>query len=118
MHLKIFQHNHTLISHSPLALSWVCQCLCARVVPFPPSQVSALVVGLASLIAVDKNVRQQVNNVTRRGGGGVSRLGIFRVGEMEFEALMRMLDNQASVCVCVCHVGGVARSQLLSTRPL
>ena len=57
---------------------------------------SALVVGLSNLICVGKGVQQQVFEVANSGGGGVSCHPGYGPGELEFEALMRMLDNQAS----------------------
>ena len=60
---------------------------------------SALVVGLSSLVTVDKGVKEQVFKVANKGGGGVSRLSMYGPGELEFEALMRMLDYQASGCI-------------------
>ncbi|XP_065919585.1 alpha-adducin-like isoform X1 [Dysidea avara] len=57
-------------------------------------QVQALSCGIANLLQVPLDVCGQVQNVVEKGGGGVSSCKIWGVGDLEFEALMRMLDNQ------------------------
>ena len=63
---------------------------------FCASQVSALVAGLSNLVCVDRGVQQQVFEVGNRVSGGVGCHLTYGPGELEFEALMRMLDNQVS----------------------
>ena len=53
--------------------------------------------GIDNLITIDEPTRRKVFERAQRGGGGVnSKEGsnkVWGVGEMEFEAHMRMLDN-------------------------
>ena len=60
-------------------------------------QIQALSCGIANLIQVSKEIGERVQEVVTQGGGGVSKNGKqWRMGEMEYEAFMRMLDNQVS----------------------
>ena len=54
--------------------------------------------GLAGLIQVPQGVWSQVSRVVSKGGGGVSKHSLWGVGDLEFEALMRMLDGQVHKC--------------------
>lgn len=53
----------------------------------------ALSCGIGNLLQVSQDVCGQVQNVVQKGGGGVSCSRRWGVGDLEFEALMRMLDN-------------------------
>lgn len=65
--------------------------------------------GLDNLVLIDEQTRRKVWETAQKGGGGVNskteggadgggekRKRVWGVGEMEFEALMRMLDNAVS----------------------
>lgn len=57
-------------------------------------QIKALPAGLDNIILVDDEVRQKTFAVGSQGGGGVDTSGRkWKPGELEFEALMRQLDN-------------------------
>ena len=59
--------------------------------------------GLENVIEASPEARAQVKEVTSHGGGGVDSSGKkWKIGELEFEALMRLLDNAVSL------IGGVA----------
>ena len=64
-------------------------------------------IGVDNLVLIDESTRRRVFEMGQRGGGGVNSLTEggpdgsgekkkrhWGVGEMDFEALMRMLDNQ------------------------
>ena len=60
--------------------------------------------GIDNLITIDEPTRRKVFERAQRGGGGVNSKDsaegskkAWGVGEMEFEAHMRMLDNAVSV---------------------
>ena len=54
--------------------------------------------GIANLIQISKEIGDRVRAVVTQGGGGVSDNGrLWRMGELEYEAFMRMLDNLVSV---------------------
>ena len=56
--------------------------------------------GIANLIHVSDEVSKRVCDVVSQGGGGVSKNGkMWRRGELEFEAYMRMLDNLVSAAL-------------------
>ena len=59
-------------------------------------QVTAISFGVDSLIQVDNETRKKAFMVANQGGGGVSENRKWRVGELEFEAHMRQLDNAVS----------------------
>ena len=64
--------------------------------------------GIDNLVTIDEPTRRKVFESSQRGGGGVNskteggpdgsgnKQKVWGVGEMEFEALMRMLDNAVS----------------------
>lgn len=57
-------------------------------------QIKALPAGLDNIILVDDEVRRKTYAVGSQGGGGVDTSGKkWKTGELEFEALMRQLDN-------------------------
>ncbi|XP_076435277.1 uncharacterized protein LOC143275160 isoform X2 [Babylonia areolata] len=58
------------------------------------AQVKAMSVGLDNLVLVDKETQEKTFKVGSQGGGGADTSGRkWRCGELEFEALMRTLDN-------------------------
>merc|ERR1712226_891527 len=66
------------------------------------TQLKMAPMGLDNLITIDEPTRRKVFERSQRGGGGVNSKSeggaegskkVWGVGEMEFEALMRMLDN-------------------------
>ncbi|XP_052703351.1 alpha-adducin-like isoform X3 [Crassostrea angulata] len=58
------------------------------------SQIKALPAGLDNIVLVDEEVRRKTYAVGSQGGGGVDTSGKkWKTGELEFEALMRQLDN-------------------------
>lgn len=57
-------------------------------------QIKALPSGLDNIVLVDEEVRRKTYAVGSQGGGGVDTSGKkWKTGELEFEALMRQLDN-------------------------
>ena len=52
---------------------------------------------VSRLLVPSRQVQQQVLSTVTRGGGGVSS-GRWGVGELEFEAYVRMLDRMVSKC--------------------
>ena len=50
--------------------------------------------GLANLSQSPGGVWECTSGVAERGGAGMGAVRTWRVGELEFEALMRMLDNK------------------------
>lgn len=57
-------------------------------------QIKALPAGLDNIVLVDEEVRRKTYAVGSQGGGGVDTSGKkWKTGELEFEALMRQLDN-------------------------
>jgi len=58
------------------------------------TQLKMMPLGLDNLVLIDDEVRRKTYEMGQRGGGGVNTSKKeWGVGEMEFEALMRMLDN-------------------------
>lgn len=58
------------------------------------TQVKLIPLGLDNVIEASPKAREQVKEVTSHGGGGVDSSGKkWKIGELEFEALMRLLDN-------------------------
>ena len=53
----------------------------------------ALSAGLCNVMLVGNEVARRVADTVIRGGGGVSRHGRLKVGQLEYEAEMRVLDN-------------------------
>lgn len=58
-------------------------------------------IGVENLVLVNDETRKQVYDAAHRspdvGASGDKKSKQFRVGEMEFEALIRMLDNAVSL---------------------
>ena len=53
--------------------------------------------GVDNIILIDNDVRQKTFQLGSQGGGGVDTSGKkWKCGELEFEALMRQLDNAVS----------------------
>ena len=62
-------------------------------------QVKAVAAGIDNLIKCDDFAKEQVQETTKAGGGGVDSSYIkWRVGELEFEAWMRLLDSMVRQC--------------------
>lgn len=59
----------------------------------------ALTAGLNNVMLVNNDVAKKVFRTVSRGGGGVSRHGKLKVGELEYEAMMRVLDNLVGYCL-------------------
>ncbi|KAK7109301.1 hypothetical protein V1264_013365 [Littorina saxatilis] len=58
------------------------------------AQVKAMPVGLDNLVLVDEETQERTFKVGSQGGGGADTSGRkYRCGELEWEALMRTLDN-------------------------
>lgn len=56
----------------------------------------ALSAGIDDLIIVKEEIAKQVKAVSYESGGGVSCHDDLNKGELEFEAMMRILDNLVS----------------------
>lgn len=71
---------------------------------FSLRQMKLMPAGVENLVLISDEARRKVHDVARGGAGGVnskdgeqtSERKKWRVGEMEFEALMRSLDNAVS----------------------
>lgn len=60
-------------------------------------QVQAVPAGLDNLVLVSQEIKQKTFATANQGGGGVDSSGKkWKIGEMEFEAQMRLLDNAVS----------------------
>ncbi|RUS72569.1 hypothetical protein EGW08_019674, partial [Elysia chlorotica] len=58
------------------------------------SQIKLMPVGLDNIVTPSEEAREQAFKVASSGGGGVETTGRkWKIGELEFEALMRTLDN-------------------------
>jgi len=58
------------------------------------TQIKMMPMGLDNLVLIDDDVRRKTYEIGQKGGGGVNTAKKeWGVGELEFEALMRMLDN-------------------------
>ena len=58
------------------------------------TQLKMMPFGLDNLVLIDDEVRRKTFEIGQRGGGGVNTAKKeWGIGELEFEALMRMLDN-------------------------
>ena len=56
------------------------------------------------MVEASPAAREQVKEVTSHGGGGVDSSGKkWKIGELEFEALMRLLDNAVSIAILWCR---------------
>ena len=54
----------------------------------------AVSAGVDNLVICEESAREQVKEVVKTGGGGVASDQMkWKVGEMEFEAWMRLLDS-------------------------
>lgn len=59
-------------------------------------------VGLDNIVIPSAAAREQTHRVANQGGGGVDSTGRkWKIGELEFEALMRTLDNSVSCQVVI-----------------
>jgi hypothetical protein len=70
-------------------------------------QIKVIPVGLENLVLVDEETQEKTFKVGSQGGGGVDSSGRkWRCGELEWEALMRTLDNAVSLffflLICCC----------------
>lgn len=62
------------------------------------SQIQAMPAGMDNLVLVSQDVKQKTFSIANQGGGGVDSSGKkWKLGELEFEAQMRILDNAVSV---------------------
>lgn len=58
------------------------------------SQIQAVPAGIDNLVLVSQEIKQKTFATANQGGGGVDSSGKkWKIGEMEFEAQMRLLDN-------------------------
>merc|ERR1719483_1167056 len=63
-------------------------------VPACDIQLKMMPFGLDNLVLIDDEIRRKTYEIGQRGGGGVNTSKKeWGIGELEFEALMRMLDN-------------------------
>merc|ERR1712226_1819417 len=88
------------------------------------TQLKMVPLGIDNLITIDEPTRRKVFESSQRGGGGVnskteggpdgsgSKQKVWGVGEMEFGALMRMLDNAGY------RTGYVYKTPLVKDEPL
>jgi len=68
--------------------------VCCNTVLACDTQMKMMPIGLDNLVMIDDETRRRTFEIGQRGGGGVnSAKKEWGVGEMEFEAQMRMLDN-------------------------
>merc|ERR1719319_2188526 len=68
--------------------------VCCNTVLACDTQMKMIPIGLDNLVMIDDETRRRTFEIGQRGGGGVnSSKKEWGVGEMEFEAQMRMLDN-------------------------
>merc|ERR1719369_217138 len=68
--------------------------ICTNTIAACDHQVKMMPLGLDNLVLIDDETRRKVFEIGQRGGGGVNTAKKeWAVGELEFEALMRMLDN-------------------------
>lgn len=60
--------------------------------------------GVDNLVLVSQEVKQKTFSIANQGGGGVDSSGKkWKLGELEFEAQMRILDNAVSVKRILCQ---------------
>ena len=63
-------------------------------------QIQAMPAGVDNLILVSQEVKQKTFSTANQGGGGVDSSGRkWKIGEMEFEAQMRLMDNAVSLII-------------------
>ncbi|KRZ68124.1 Adducin-related protein 1 [Trichinella papuae] len=80
-------------------------------------QVRAVRVGIDNLIFASEDAQQKVADLTKAGGGGVNKQSEsqtkinWKIGELEFEAWMRVLDNAGF------RTGHIYRHPISSSRP-
>jgi len=68
--------------------------VCYHTVLACDTQIKMMPFGLENLITIDEETRRKTYEIGQRGGGGTNTAKKdWGVGELEFEALMRMLDN-------------------------
>merc|ERR1711953_1367888 len=68
--------------------------ICTNTVAACDHQVKMMPLGLDNLVLIDDETRRKTFEIGQRGGGGVNTAKKeWAVGELEFEGLMRMLDN-------------------------
>jgi len=68
--------------------------ICTNTIAACDHQVKMMPLGLDNLVLIDDETRRKVFEIGQRGGGGVNTAKKeWAVGELEFEGLMRMLDN-------------------------
>ena len=61
-------------------------------------QIKALSAGLENLILVSEEIQRKTFAIGNKGGGGVNTgKQQWKLGEFEFEAVMRQLDNAVSI---------------------
>merc|ERR1712088_200096 len=83
------------------------------------TQLKMVPLGIDNLITIDEPTRRKVFERAQRGGGGVNSKDsaegskkVWSVGEMEFEAMMRMLDNAGY------RTGYIFKTPLVKDEPL
>lgn len=60
--------------------------------------------GVDNLVLVSQEVKQKTFSIANQGGGGVDSSGKkWKLGELEFEAQMRILDNAVSIERILCQ---------------
>ena len=59
-------------------------------------QVAALSAGISNLIKLDEDLIKRTSSVVNQGGGGVSSVSLWKTGELEYEAEMRVLDHKVN----------------------
>jgi hypothetical protein len=75
-------------------------------------QIQAVPAGLDNLILVSQEIKQKTFATANQGGGGVDSSGKkWKVGELEFEAQMRLLDNAVSWTSCGSRLNSVKCDQ-------
>jgi len=68
--------------------------VCTNTVAACDHQVKMMPLGIDNLVLIDDETRRKTFEIGQRGGGGVNTAKKeWAVGELEFEGLMRMLDN-------------------------
>ena len=57
------------------------------------TQLKMMAVGLDNLVLIDEDTRAHIYEMGQAGGGKIDRTKAWGVGEIEFESLMRIMDN-------------------------
>jgi len=89
----MFLRNHGVVCCGrSVEEAWL---MCYHTVLAVETQLKMMPYGLDNLVLIDEETRAKVYEMGQRGGGGVNdkKDKEWGVGELEFEALMRMLDN-------------------------